>query len=280
MDEINSSGDVITEQQVPVDSVTVGETAETPAPPEQETQQVAQEAAPPRDDFWKNRAMELERKTQNLEEKLPQIIEETLKKNQQPQQPQYTEAQLKTFLRTATEMRDIQWAEEQLTQIEERKLAEREQRIVEQVTKQYESRQSKAQAEATVLNDPRYADAFVTMPNGQRGWNPQSKMAQLMGAYMNDSRLKDQPDAILIAARLARADILDSQQPVSSQQIQSLKRQAEQLKTRTMVEGGGAAVQQTKADGYTSALTDLARTGREADARRAVAEYFKKKQSG
>lgn len=270
------------ESSVSEDQVVKFEAEDTAAvSPEQEStepQSEEQEEAttPVSDRPVQNYEAEWHRKYENLVENLPKMIEESVKKVQTPEKSQYSVEQLEAFLDSDPEPAQARWARQEIRKIEKQELLKELEQVRQRDREQLTQQQIRQQAEAAVVNDPRYADAFVTLPNGNKQFNPNSKLAQLIGNYMQDSRLKNQPDAMLIAAKLARADLLDTQTPQNKQKLDSLKRQNANLKKQTLVEGGGVPAQQKKKDSFEEARERLSQTGSKSDAQRAVQEYFRK----
>jgi hypothetical protein len=224
-----------------------------------------------KDDFWKNRSYELERKLGNLTSELPKIIEDTLTKTTQKKEekPQYTVAQLEAYALEHPEHRP--WVEEQKAELLEKRFEEKLK--TEEVRRQNE--QIKNQAIQTVMSDGRYSDMFTVLPTGQKVFNPASEMTQRMQAYLADPRVNSNPDAFLIAAKLARADYVDSAVARKEQNLSNLKRQNAQLKAKTMVEGSGSNNTLPVRSNYDIAKENLAKTGSRKDAQSAVEEYFR-----
>jgi hypothetical protein len=128
----------------------------------------------------------------------------------------------------------------------------------------------------TVTTDPKYSEAFITDNRGMKTFNPNSQLAVQINNYLQDPRVKSQPDALLLAAKLARADLLDSQVGKKDAALTSLKRQTAQLKQKTLTEGGGTNNVMPVKDGFQEAQERLSKTGSRKDAETAIAEYFKK----
>lgn len=279
------------EEEKPVGSVTAGEkpapikegeksdsgvtaektdgnvTAEQETQPEQSVQE-----RPAR-----NYEAEWHRKYDGLVQNIPNMVEEVLaKKQQQPQEKEYSISELEAFAQENPTYRP--WVEEQKYKLMEKRLEKSAETQRQAEVKRIQEDQARKQAEYQVLNDSRYAEAFVTDASGNRSINPSSQLAQLMGNYMEQMKRDGitRPDAILIAAKLARADMLDSKTPQTEQKLETIKKQVQQLKSKTMVEGGGTPTQQTQKDSFTTARERLAKTGNIKDARVAVAEYLKR----
>lgn len=228
-----------------------------------------------RDDYWKNRAIELERKNQNLVDNLPNYIEEALKKNQKPQEVEYSIRDLEAFAQANPDQKG--WVEEKKAEILEKKLTQTVSSLINKEKENQSNEFKKQQALNAVLSDPKYAEAFTVDPMGNKTWNHGSKMAQMIGYYMTQPELVSRPDAVVIAAKLARAEILDSQLSDGSKKLSSLKKQNEKLKSKTMVEGSGTPMQTKAKDPFVEAAEKARTTGRIDDTQRAVAEYLKKR---
>lgn len=276
---ITQNEDVKEESSPSTDVKKVEET--TPASSVQETtEQVSQEQGQALQDVdeygvpWKNRAMELQRKLADTAESLPKMIEETLAKKQAQPQQEYSIAQLEAYALEHPEYRP--WVEEQKEVLREKRIEEKLTKKQEEDRKVQQNENARQNAERALLNDPRYSEAFVELPNGQKTWNPNSRLTQLMSQYMNNPRLKGDPEAVLIAAKLARADLLDSTAPQSQQALSSLKRENEKLKSKTMVEGSGVQLQQQVKDTFKEAVSNFKKTGSKEAQKIAVREYLKR----
>ena len=236
---------------------------------QEEVQQTEEET---RDDFYKNRSYELERKLSNLTNDIPKIIEENLAKqntNNQQEQKEYSIAELEAYALEHPEHRP--WVEEQ----KETKRQKQWEKLLRDKDQEVELKQRKAQSEQKVLNDPKYAEAFVTV-NGTKVFNDNSPLAHAMYGYMQDSRVKGLPDALEVAAKLARADLIDQSVQTKEQKLTTLKRQNTQLKQQTMVESAGVVDMAPVKDSFQKAQERLSQTGNRRDAEDAVKEYFKK----
>lgn len=264
-----SSGDVINQNTGAQQVGQEGQTQDQQIKPDQQT--------PERDDYWKNRSYELERKLSNLTEELPKIIETTVTKSTQTQQAtqQYAEKDipmLKKFIRENPDSAEADWAENEIMRIQKDSILNvfKEERQKER--KESEDRQIQQHAQNAVVSDPRFKDAFITDQYGNKQWNNNSRLTQLMAQLMQEPRLKSQPDALLLAAEIAHSRL--SIIPQTQQQLNSLQRENEQLKNKTMVEGSGVPMQQGNIDEYMDALDGLRKTGSMRDATAAVKAYM------
>ena len=255
-----TTGDVIAEEQVDlqpqeVDNADVKETPES------------------RDDYWKNKSYELDRKLNNLTAELPKIIEDNIVKatSNKQQEKKYSIAELEAYAIENPEHRP--WVEEQKESIRKEEWAKMLRADKEEQQKVF----LKQQVEARVLSNPKYADAFVKQ-GGQTLFNPQSELAQRMHSYMNDSRLNSQPDALEIAAKLAYADYIDNQVKDKEVKITNVKRQNAVLKQKTMADGGGTNDNTPVRSEFDVAKERLAKTGNRKDAEAAIKAYFARRE--
>jgi TRAP-type C4-dicarboxylate transport system substrate-binding protein len=73
---------------------------------------------------------------------------------------------------------------------------------------------------------------------------------------MQDSRLASDPEAILIAAKMAYTDYTGNQ---TQQQLNQVSRENEKLKEQTMIEGGGRGYNKPSEDPFQSSMESLKR---------------------
>lgn len=275
-DKKETSSDVITEKSNVLEEKTSNDVIIEDASDTQENNGAGKEAqqASPRPQI--NIDGEWRRKYEGLVDNLPKLIEEQVTKVQQPKEREYTVSELESFAQQNPEHRP--WVEEQKLKLIEDRIGKRfdEQRKAD--VERVKHDQIRSQAEQQVVNDQRFSEAFIVNANGAKTINPQSKLAQLMSSYMEEMRRDgiNRPDAILIAAKLARADLLDVQNPQTEQKLDSIKRQNQQLKSKMMIEGGGQQTGQSLKDSFVEARERLAKTGTRKDAQMAVKEYLRK----
>lgn len=232
---------------------------------------------PQGDDYWKNKAFESERKYNNVAKELSEI-RETIKNQGEalakPPEAQYSEEQLQAALSSETlTPEQASFARTELKKLQDKKLEERDKRLLEQFDKRTRDQMMRQQAEQQVVNDPRFAEAFIKLPNGQVQWKQDSQLAQMIGSYMQDPRLSEQPDAIAIAAKLAYADHVSGQQ---TQQLTQVTRENEQLKGQTMIEGGGRVYNKQQPDGFREAM-DRLKSGDRRAGPSAIKEFMKRR---
>lgn len=223
---------------------------------------------------WKQRALEYQRKVQELSESIPQMIDRKVAELSKPKQeePKYTIAQLEQLAIERPEYRP--WAEEQKEKIR-----------MEQITRQFDEKIKATEAakeaefkkqkayEYAVTN---YPDMFVKDASGRPvAWNNEHPMTREVAAIMQDPRLTNDPDGLQIATDIAYGRYMRSQLPNMKKAQTKMKQVAKKLEAGTMVEGGGKSAQ-TGRDSFVDAKEKLAKSGSIRDAQAAVSEYFKK----
>ena len=269
--------EVVTE---PVDD-SQGETPETqPAPqtPVPDSKQDVDEFGVP----WKNRAMEYRRKSEDLAERLPSMLEEAI--NKKTEKPQYSRQQLEAFEKEYVDNPQYAgWAKDELRKMdkEENKATFREE-LTRFKTEQENTVKRQQANNYTVQHFP---DAFLRGVNGQylvdRNGDPvpngQNPIGQIMSGYLNDADLQKRPDKLFLASKLAYADYMSSTQGKSIQKQQQLKEEVSSLQRKTLIEGGGRTSPQS-VPAHRKALDRLAQTGSAKDAQVALDLLLKSKQ--
>ena len=282
----------------------VKEAEETSAPAEQEevvnevvddSQPEAQPEAPPVADSkqqsndselydengvpWKNRAMEYRRKTEDLVEKLPTLLEEAI--NKKSGEPKYSRQQLEAFQEQYADNDQYRsWAKEELRKLDKE---EQQQTFREELTRfktEQENNQKRQQANSYTVGQ--FPDAFLKGVNGQfvvdKNGDPipnlQHPMGQAMSGYLTDQGLQARPDKFFIASKLAYADYVTTNQGKVMKEKQQLKEEVGSLQRKTMVEGGGKSAPQS-VPAYVKALDKLKQSGKVGDAQEALAALLK-----
>lgn len=229
---------------------------------------------------WKNRAMEAQRKAQEVAESIPRMVEDKLSQfaaqKAQPKEQEYTIEDLEKYAINNPEYRP--WAEGQKARL----VAEQFQKITDEKITARETVQRneaiKQEAFKIVTSDPKFQECFMADQFGNRQWNNQHPMVQHINRYMNEPDVARRPDAILVAAKLARADYLDTVAPQQQKKVASLQKQVKSIQKKTMTEGSGAAnVPQVKND-LQKAIDKVRQSGHVKDAQSAVEIYLR--QSG
>ena len=236
--------------------------------PEALTEAVDEQGVP-----WKNRAFEWQRKTQEMSERLPEIIQTELQKFKQSSEPapkKYTVAELEAFAQQSPEYRP--WVEEQKAQLLQDQLNKTLDARLKASEEQTQKATLRQQSEAAVVRQ--FPNMFVKDANGMVSWNHADPMTQRMSAYLQEPELKANPRGLEVAAKLAYADLAMAGVPIKAQVEQKLKTQVKSLEKKVMTEGAGRpVVPQTTP--MRKSIERLAQTGNLTDAKDAVQEYFK-----
>ncbi len=260
-----------------VQEVATPETVEQVNPEQSGPQTVQNEAV---DEFgipWRERAAEYQRKLTETTERLPQIVEETLARQQQkqqaPQVKQYTIQELEQIALQSPELRpQVEEEKEKIRQSQFLRIIEERDQKVALVER---NKSIVRESEMAVKNDPNYKDCFNTDALGNKIWNTAHPMTQLIGQYLQDPRLNGQPDAIVIASKLARIDYLDKVASKATTQAKVLQANLKREQKKTMVEGGNT-VSRGSVDEFSKAKEELSKTGSAKAAQSAVSAYLKK----
>ena len=280
----------------PTESAPVENVVETPAEttpqeqPAQETQTTEQQApavAQPQvieavDGFgvpYKNRAFEWKRKSEELAEKLPTMIEEKLTQVLKQQggtgQQKYTIEELEAFASQPDQNPlNANWARGEIRRLEREAQAEVVRGEIGKWQAQQEAnvrRQQSFNYVATV-----YPDAFLKDAQGRvtGQFDNNNPMVQQMGVIMQDPRFANAPDGLVAAADIAYARLSRMQLPKIQQQQQQLKAENKNLQKKTLVEGGGGQpVQGVPA--HRTAIDKLKQTGSMKDAQAALEAILK-----
>jgi succinate dehydrogenase flavin-adding protein (antitoxin of CptAB toxin-antitoxin module) len=215
---------------------------------------------------WKNRAMEWQRKSTELAERLPQLIEEKLSKFSQPQQQQYTYEQLEAYkLQNSSDSNIVAWAmgeQRKLESVEQRKMFED---IVGQRDRQREFEISRQRSFEYVQKT--YPEAM----------NPNHPMAQEIKHLMTNSpELANSPRGLEAAADIAYGRYMKSQSANLQQTTQLLKREVKTLQKGQLAEGGGKRVVQSVTPSQ-NAIEQVRKSGTIKDASNAIGILLKAK---
>ena len=227
---------------------------------------------------WKNRAQEWKRKTEELSQSLPGMIEQKLSEvlsRQQPQQAQreYTVAELEQIALENPQYRP--WVEQQKEDLRLKRLSSQ----IEERFKTSETARTnelkKQQALNTVMQN--FPEMFLKDGQGRPiGWDNSNHMTQEVSRIMQDANFANHPEGLLAAAEMAHSRMLRMTMPKITRQVQQAKAKVKKLETQTMTEGGGRPAQESKT-GLRKAQERLAQTGSMQDAQVALTEYFKNK---
>lgn len=221
---------------------------------------------------YKNVAMEYKRKLEQTTERLPQIIQEEIRRaNEQNSKQKYTVQELEQFAQDNPQHRP--WVEAEKFKLLKEELEQSQNQRLDSERKQMEASRNRKEAEDYVVS--KYPEVFVKDNAGRvQGWNNNHPMTQLIADYMSVPDIKSRPDALKWAAKLAYADYLDMKAPTTEKKVKALKTEVKKIQQRTMTEGNTRPAAQSS-DTRKSAIEQLSRTGSEKDGRAAVREILK-----
>lgn len=258
-------------QQEQVATVEEGQQEQSPSQSQKTEYEAVDESGVP----YKNRYMETQRKLAELSDNLPKIIEETLAKKQQPPQEQeYTVEQLEQIALTNPNLRPQ-------VEAEKLKIYQRE------TTRQIEARDQKMEAkrnfeitrmrtEQDVMNDPALKDCFTTNALGHKQWNMGHPLTGIIGEIIKSPDLANRPDALRIASDIAYGRYMRDVVANNNKQSKVMKAQVKSEQKKTLVEGGTPNGSSSGGDSFAKAKAELAKTGSKKAAQNAVLEYMKK----
>lgn len=185
---------------------------------------------------WKNVALEHRRKFEETQSNLPKLIAEEVAKLSQPQQKQYTIGELERFALENPEHRA--WVEEEKAKV-----------IRDSISKEMDAKvqaQTKKQQEEFVRKDTfssvitQFPDMVVKDNQGKFvGWNNFSPMTQAVSKYMANPDIGNRPDGLMIASKLAFADLAFQKAPQTAKTMKTMKSQLRKAQAQTFVEGSG-----------------------------------------
>ena len=219
---------------------------------------------------WKNRAFEWKRKTEELTEKIPEIIRSEIQQLQTPKEQEYTVAQLEQYAQENPAYRP--WVEEKKAELLQKKLTKDfDERL--QVSEKQRQRVETEKVSRTYV-ESEYPNMFVKdASNRVIGINSKDPMVGIINQIMQDKRLSEQPDALAIAADIAYGRVQKMKSRQTETQQQQLKAEVKDLQKKTLVEAGGTVTQTVSPK--QSALNRLRETGSIKDAQEAVREILK-----
>ena len=228
---------------------------------------------------WKNRAMEYRRKTEELVDKLPTLLEEAISKKEG--KPQYTRDQLESFReQNIDNPQYTRWANDEIRKLEKLEIQQLTKEEISRFKQEQENIVKRQQANSYTVN--KYPDAFLRGINGQyvvdKGGDPipnqQHPVGRMMAGYLGDPDLQRRPDKLYIASKLAYADYIESNQGKTMKQQQKLKEEVGSLQKKTLTEGSGKSAPQP-IPVHRKALDKLKQSGKIDDAKLALDALLK-----
>lgn len=206
------------ERDVKTDSSPVEEEAqevvqEESTPSEEQQEQAAepstQEVKPEVDDRpTANVAWEAKRKIDDLSPKVDRLLDMVQQNQAQPQQPQYTKAQLRAYASeptTTTEQR--LWAYTELDKLEKSERQKEYESLVKTTSERNNAESRKAQAAQWVANT--FPETVIKDQSGNVvGWNNGSQLLAKANEYMRaNQNLQNDPSGFMAAVKMAAFDM-------------------------------------------------------------------------
>jgi hypothetical protein len=226
---------------------------------------------------WKNRAMEWKRKSEEVIDRLPQMIDEKLSKvAQAPQTPQYTFEQLEAYkLQNPTDAQIVAWAtgeQRKMQAIENRRLFEE---VVGTREKANQTEVLKQQSLNYVQNT--YPEAFKRDAQGRpMAWDETHPITQTIFGLMKNPELSNNPNGLAAAADIAYGRVARAQVPKIQATVKQGVADLKQAQKASLTEGGGKRVTLSEPVQVT-AINTLKKTGSLKDAETAIGAILKQK---
>lgn len=273
------------EQEAVIQEEQTVASTETQEQQTQETPQEEQIAAPqieavdPNGVPWKNRAMEFERKFNEVPNIIEKTVKEALAQTQTQTKPQYTVSQLEQYAQENPQYRG--WAEQEKTNLLKQDLEKSFDEKLKVVDQQRSAAQVRQQTESWVVNHPKFKDCFVSDPYGGKQWNMGNPLTQVMANILNQQDpvtgklVKDRPDGLAIAAEMAYGRFMLSSEPKTQSTVKTLQKQLRQTQKQTMTVGQGVNSSGRSMSAYENAKGNYLKTLSKDDATAMTKEYLK-----
>jgi len=252
--DVNTSDSSTEEQVVEQEGVTTTpEVVEEGQTQETSTQEVKPEVVKQPDSRPEiNYAMEAARKANEALE----IARQLQQQQQQPvqQQPQYSKGQLRAFAEQTQEPAQKVWALEEIDKLDKSERQKEMRELFESHTKRTEGEVKRQQSTNFVAQN--FPQCFVKDTQGNvLGWDNNNPLTQKIGQYMQDPRLANEPEGIVIASKAAAFDL-----GISARMQQKLNLTNAQLKReqkKTLIAGGGTQIQAGGTDSKAKQIAKL-----------------------
>jgi hypothetical protein len=183
--------------------------------------------------------MEWKRKSEEVIDRLPQMIEEKLQKVSQPQTPVYSFEQLEAYkLQNATDPNAVAWAtgEQRKMQTAENK------RLFEEVVGARERTRTEETLKEKSLKyvQKEYPEAFKKDASGNPvAWDESHPITQGIFNLMRNPMMASNPEGLSAAADIAYGRFAKTQTPALQQQVVQAKADIKQAQKASLTEGGG-----------------------------------------
>lgn len=258
-------------------------TEQTQTGQEQQTQEQTQtqQQVDERGVDYRNVAMEYRRKLDEMPNVIQRTVEEALAKNQQQvQKPaEYTVSQLEQYAIENPNYRP--WVEEQKALLIQKNIQKVTEEQIKAADRQRSDVQTRQQTEQWVVNHPKFKDCFVTDSVGNKVWNMQNPLTQVMSVILNQTdpqtgkAVKDRPDGLAIAAEMAYGRYALSNESKVQTTVQRLQKDLKKTQKQTMTVGSGVRSSGGNASEYATHMANYQKTYSPRDAQAATKAYLK-----
>ena len=224
---------------------------------------------------YRNRYEESKRKYNQLLDTIPEYIDKAIKASAEkyaPKQtePEYTEEQLDAYARANPEATG--WVESKKKELRDKMIETKVQTEIQKIQQQAHAENVKRQSLAYV--QATYPDAFVKNEQGQViGWNAKSSLAQRIAQYCENPAIKNNPEGLVAAAKMAYADLAQANATKTEKTVKKLKAETSKLKKKTLVEGSGGVPTETPS--FRKQIDHAKQTGNVQDVKAAMKEILK-----
>lgn len=219
------------------------------------------------EEFYKNRWAEAQRKLENREKQLEEVLTKVDKRLDQPKQ-EYSVEELEAFAESTDNDANRIWAKREIGRLRKEEQAQ----LVRQELQGWQQKQQAETVKQVAFREvvSRNPDLILTDAAGNfLGWNDKSEMLGGMRKYLQDPRIASQPDALVIAEKLALADQYIATKPKVQNKIVEQKEEIKNLQRRTLVEAGGREGSYTPSPAD-MAMADLGKSGSVSDAAKVI----------
>ena len=219
---------------------------------------------------YKNVAAEYRRKYEDVSKKVDSMSDmlSSFVSSQTKQEQKYTIADLEAYKANNPNLspNDLAIIETEKARLLREEIAESVRNEYKQINEAQRNEQIKQQSLNAVTQQ--YPDLITRDVHGNATWNANNPMVQRMGQYMSDPLIANRPDGVLLASRLAYADL--AQAGLIKAQTQVAAKQAEVGNlNRMMAVESGAINNVSQPNSYMQNLNTLKQTG-SSDAARSV----------
>lgn len=273
----------VTDQTEEVSSASTPATGEpTQEIPSQETQVTRPqvEAVDEHGVPWKNRAMEAQKRFDQMPDVIKQTVQEALAAKEQ--KPQYSKEHIPHLRQYAMEHPEqAQWVENTIEDIR----ANETKKVVAETLTSFQRQQQdtlvRQQSEAWVANHPEFKGCFTSDPYGNKVWNMTNPLTQMMSQILNQpdpvtgKLVKDRPDGLAVAAELAYGRYALSNKTKVATQVTTLKRDLRKVQKQTVTQGVGTGNAPQAVSSVRKALDNYNRTYNKKDMQEATKEFLR-----